>query len=80
MPYESDEHFRLAVFDALLAAIEDWDAISDLIAGAANMDAARSAVCEMLGVDEAIAEHVLETPLRRLTSAASSPKPKPRHS
>ena len=70
MDYESDEHFRLAVLNGLLAALTDWASLAERVAGASDREKARASVCEMLGVDEEVAEHVLDIPLRYLTVAA----------
>jgi DNA gyrase/topoisomerase IV subunit A len=59
---------RLDVLDALVAALADPAALAEIVAAASSRPDAAARLRERLGVSEAGAEAVLDTPLFRLAA------------
>lgn len=61
---------RSAVLEAILAASENWAEVSALVARSSTSEEARARVMERLGVDDFVAQFVLDMPLAHLVQEA----------
>lgn len=59
---------RAHIVEGLLLALDAIDEVIAIIRGSADVDEARAALIERIGVSEIQANHILDMPLRRLTN------------